>query len=109
MKRVNGKTLILWIMTLVLCVTTCMPAFASVGDRTLFHKPSEDGSYYSDSIAGVFQLKDGLCIIAGEWDKTIWKYATPQSEPEVFEMKRALSAPPGWRSARRGGSRSGAD
>ena len=88
MKRLNGKTLILWIMTLVLCVTTCMPAFASVGDRTLFHKPSEDGSYYSDSIAGVFQLKDGLCIIAGEWDKTIWKYATPQSEPEVFEMKR---------------------
>ncbi len=86
MKRLNGRKIVLWIMTLVLCVTTCMPAFASVGDRTLYKTGSDDGTSY-ESIVGAFQLKDGFCIISGSWEYTIQKYATPQSEPETFVTK----------------------
>ena len=86
MKRLNGRKMILWIMTLVLCVTTCMPAFASVGDRTLYQMETVDGSY-SESISGAFKLKDGFCVITGNWDYTIKKFATPQSEPETFVTK----------------------
>lgn len=75
--------MILWIMTLVLCVTTCMPAFASAGDRTLI-RGSRNGS--SDvSIYGIYPLEDGFCVVTNESGKeVILKYATLQSEPEKY-------------------------
>ena len=59
MKRLNGRRMILWIMTLVLCVTTCMPAFASVGDRTLIHSNRDTSEV---SIRGIYPLGEGFCI-----------------------------------------------
>ena len=88
MKRLNGKTLILWIMTLVLCVTTCMPAFASVGDRTLLR--GNNSGMVDVYVSGVFPLEDGFClVINGNDGLAFQKYATPQSEPETYKM-------PGW-------------
>ena len=86
MKRQNVKTLFLYILTLVLCVAACVPAFASVGDRTLFHAVGEDGA--SDmSVKGAFPLKDGFCTVVGSWEPVIRKYTTPLGEPEKFEIK----------------------
>ncbi len=82
MKRLNGKRMILWIMTLVLCVTTCMPAFASVGDRTLIHSNRDTSEV---SIRGIYPLGEGFCIVTdGSEGQAILKYATLQSEPEKF-------------------------
>ena len=83
MKRLNGRRMILWIMTLVLCVTTCVPAFASVGDRTLI-RGSRNGSG-DVNIRGILPLGDGFCIITdGMNGQSILKYANIQSEPEKF-------------------------
>ena len=87
MKRLTGKTMFLWVMTLILCVTACAPAFASVGDRTLLHETADNGSYGGANIMGVYRLKDSFCVITREWETTVLKYATPQSEPEKFETK----------------------
>ena len=87
MKRLTGKTMFLWVMTLILCVTACAPAFASVGDRTLLHETADNGSYVGANIMGVYRLKDSFCVITREWETTVLKYATPQSEPEKFETK----------------------
>ena len=82
MKRLNGRRMILWIMTLVLCVTTCMPAFASVGDRTLIHSNRDTSEV---SIRGIYPLGEGFCIVTdGSEGQAILKYATLQSEPEKF-------------------------
>ena len=91
MKRLNGKKMILWIMTLILCVTTCAPAFASVGDRTLLHVVSEDSSYERDNIKGVFRLKDGFCIITSNWvDTKIQKFTALDSEPEIYQWTQTF-------------------
>ena len=82
MKRLNGRRMILWIMTLVLCVTTCMPAFASVGDRTLIHSNRDTSEV---SIRGIYPLGEGFCIVTdGSEGQAILKYATLQSEPEKY-------------------------
>ena len=82
MKRLNGRSMILWIMTLVLCVTTCMPAFASVGDRTLIHSNRDTSEV---SIRGIYPLGEGFCIVTdGSEGQAILKYATLQSEPEKY-------------------------
>ena len=82
MKRLNGRKMILWIMTLVLCVTTCMPAFASVGDRTLIRGNRNSGDI---DIRGIYPLGDGFCIVTeGSEGQAILKYENLQSEPEKF-------------------------
>ena len=82
MKRLNGRRMILWIMTLVLCVTTCMPAFASVGDRTLIHSNRDTSEV---NIRGIYPLGEGFCIVTdGSEGQAILKYATLQSEPEKY-------------------------
>ena len=82
MKRLNGRRMILWVMTLVLCVTTCMPAFASVGDRTLIHSNRDTSEV---NIRGIYPLGEGFCIVTdGSEGQAILKYATLQSEPEKY-------------------------
>lgn len=85
MKRLNGRKIVLWIMTLVLCVTTCMPAFASVGDRTLIRGSSNGPA--ENNVRDILPLGDGFCIITdGPNGQSILKYADVQSEPEKFVM-----------------------
>ena len=88
MKRLNGKTMILWILTAILCVTSCAPAFASVGDRVLIRNSNSEGDT-SIWIEGVHRMGDGFCVITNEkQDTVVLRYANAQSEPERFVMER---------------------
>ena len=61
MNRQIIKKLILCLMTVILCVTTCAPAFASKGDRTLMHFSDEEQA--NDCyINSAFRMGDGFCI-----------------------------------------------
>ncbi len=80
----NGKKLILWFLSLVLCITSCAPAFASVGDRILIHNNSVDG-YVSDYIQDVLPCGNGFCIISRTDDgQNLTRYADAKAEPEKF-------------------------
>ena len=66
MNRQIIKKLILCLMTVILCVTTCAPAFASKGDRTLMHFSDEESACISmkNELRKMMELMYGLT----------WKY-----------------------------------
>ena len=87
MNRLNGKRMILWILTLVFCVTACMPAFASVGDRIVIRN-STANEEVNVSVNTVFRIGDGFCVY-GRKDTGYYfsLYADAQAEPETFVME----------------------
>ena len=87
MKKMNGRALFLWMMTLILCMTACAPAFASEGDRTLFHEKGVNGYNYQTSIRSAFRLKDGFCLVCDGEQDGIRVYAAPGSEPVTYRQK----------------------
>ncbi|MBR5959464.1 MAG: carbohydrate ABC transporter substrate-binding protein [Clostridia bacterium] len=96
MNRPNGKKLILWILSLILCVTACAPAFASTGDRVLMRRSdNDDDSFYVRNV-----LPDGeggfYVIVDSYPDQLILKYTDYQSEPEKFVKKRQEEEQRNW-------------
>ncbi len=88
MNQLNGKTIILWIMALILCVTACWPAFASAGDRVIFRSKTGDDGMSEDWIDSVWKAGDGIYVVIRGNDDTVLAYRDLQSEPERFTMKR---------------------
>ena len=83
----NGKKLVLWILSLILCVTACAPAFASAGDRVLLRRNNDDDNFY---ISGVLPYGDGgfYVLIENYPNTTIKRYTDYLSEPETFVKTR---------------------
>ena len=95
MNRQIIKKLILCLMTVILCVTTCAPAFASKGDRTLMHFSDEEQA--NDCyINSAFRMGDGFCIYYREGSmnpkQIILRYADAKAEPEKFILQDNMSA-----------------
>ena len=61
MNRQNIRKMILCLMTVILCVTTCAPAFASTGDRILMRFSAAEQAE-QNYIQGVFPMEEGFCI-----------------------------------------------
>lgn len=79
------RKLILWMTALILLVTACVPAFASVGDRVLMHESSlaDVGTMY---VEDVLPCGNGLYLIVNDQrSKTVRRYADLQAEPEEYE------------------------
>ena len=89
MNRQYIKTLILCLLSVILCVTTCVPAFASVGDRTLMHFSAEEQG--QNNITSVLPMGDGFCVYyrtgSSSDDEMILRYADAKAEPEKFSLK----------------------
>ena len=95
MNRQIIKKMILCLMTVILCVTTCAPAFASKGDRTLMHFSDEEQA--NDCyINSAFRMGDGFCIYYREGSmnpkQIILRYADAKAEPEKFILQDDMSA-----------------
>ena len=88
MKQLNGKTIILWIMALILCVTACGPAFASAGDKVIYRSKAGDDGMTEDWIDSVWKAGDGIYVVIRGNEDTVLAYKDLQSEPERFSMKR---------------------
>lgn len=86
MRRLNGKRFILGLMALILCVTACVPAFASVGDRILVRETTLDG-YLPMTVRKVVPCGDGFIVIKySDTDMNVERYADVKAEPEVFVL-----------------------
>ena len=59
MIRLNGKKVILLFLVAALCVTACVPAFASVGDRILMRYSTTDGYGMDETVQTVVRAGDG--------------------------------------------------
>ena len=92
MNRQHIKTMILCLLSVILCVTTCAPAFASTGDRTLLRFSAEEqvNNNYIDS---VYLMGDSFCVFyreGGSLDSAvILRYADAKAEPEKFILQRS--------------------
>ncbi len=86
MKKLNAKTVILWILAMILCITTCAPAFASTGDRVLLRMKNNEQGWSEDSIRMVWNSPEGICVMTG-WDMKVMRFKDSESEPETFERK----------------------
>ncbi len=95
MNRQNIKKMILCLMTVILCVTTCVPAFASIGDRTLLHFTGEEAAN-DIYIEGASRMGDGFYIWYREGSMNqqhiILRYADAKAEPEKFILQDDMSA-----------------
>ena len=89
MKKLNTKKVILWILAVILCVTTCMPAFASTGDRVVYRtKSNADGSFEMDiGLRGAWKTGDGFCVLLRGTETKILRYNDIQGEPETFVLE----------------------
>ena len=82
----KGKKLVLCILSLILCITACAPAFASTGDRVLLRRASEDENFYIRSVLPYGE--GGFYVFVDNYpDQTIMRYADYQAEPETFVKK----------------------
>ena len=73
----------LWITALLLLVLTCVPAFASVGDRVLF-RASSDG-YSETGILNLLPCGDGFIIAVRENNRPeLVLYTDIKAQPESF-------------------------
>ena len=84
MIRLNGKKVILLFLAAALCVTACVPAFASVGDRILMRYSTTDGYGMDETIQTVVRAGDGICVVLrGQDGKKFLVYKEPKGEPET--------------------------
>ena len=92
MNRQHIKTMILCLLSVILCVTTCAPAFASTGDRNLLRFSAEERAN-ENYIEGVYPMGDGFCVFyreGGSFDSAvILRYADAKAEPEKFILQRS--------------------
>lgn len=82
MMNLKGKKLVLCILSLILCVTACAPAFASTGDRVVIRRAEDESGY----IQRVLPYGDGgFYIFVQEYPNLIVKrFADYKAEPEEF-------------------------
>lgn len=86
MMNPNGKKLILWFLSLILCITACAPAFASTGDRVLLRRSDDESSFYIRSVLPYGE--GGFCVFIENYpDQIVMRYTDYQAEPEKFEKK----------------------
>ena len=85
MKKPIIKTTFLWIMTMILCVTTCATAFASAGDRTLKHYSASDST---GSVNNVYKTSGGFCADIEDMNgRMLLLFKDFQAEPEKYEIQ----------------------
>lgn len=88
MIRLNGKKVILLLLAVTLCVTACVPAFASVGDRILKRYSTTDGYGMDETIQTVVRAGDGICIvIRGNEGRQFLVYKDLKGEPETYTVQ----------------------
>ena len=86
MMNPNGKKLILWFLSLILCITACAPAFASTGDRVLLRRSDDESSFYIRSVLPYGE--GGFCVFIENYpDQIVMRYTDYQAEPEKFVKK----------------------
>lgn len=89
MKKLNVKSVILWTLAMILCVTACGPAFAAAGDRVVYRLKAEDDGMNSASIGGAWRIGDGFCVqVREDGQEKILRYKDRQSEPETFVLEQ---------------------
>ena len=82
------KKLALWMTALVILTMTCLPAFASVGDRVLMHE-SMLADFGTMTVEDVLPCGNGLYLIVNDLNtKTVKRYADVHAEPEEYELDR---------------------
>ena len=90
MNRQNIRKMILCLMTVILCVTTCAPAFASTGDRILMRFSAAEQAE-QNYIQGVFPMEEGFCIYyqsgSTNQKQILVRYADAKAEPEKFVLQ----------------------
>ena len=87
MIRLNGKKVILLFLAVTLCVTACVPAFASVGDRILMRYSTTDGYGMDETVQTVVRAGDGICVVLrGQDGRKFLVYKDPKGEPETYTM-----------------------
>ena len=87
MIRLNGKKVILLFLAAALCVTACVPAFASVGDRILMRYSTADGYGMDETVQTVVRAGDGICVVLrGQDGRKFLVYKDPKGEPETYTM-----------------------
>lgn len=87
MRKPSGKRFILGLMALILCVTMCVPVFASKGDRVLYRNITSSG-YEETKILNLFPYGDGFVIVMQKGNgQDILRYANITAEPETFIWK----------------------
>ena len=87
MMKNNTRGILLFVLALTLCVAACVPAFASVGDRTLKRIDTSNG-YWSSTIQNVFTTEEGVYILSQEdYDLNILFYPDITAEPEIYTFK----------------------
>ena len=90
MRILNAKKMTLWILAVILCVTTCAPAFASTGDRTVLYLKSDDESMFQ-AINFAYRIGDGFGIGVNGIQQKVLVYREIGGEPEEYVMER-----PAW-------------
>ena len=94
MIRLNGKKAVLMLLAVALCVTACVPAFASVGDRILIRYTNTDG-YINENIETVVRAGDGICVEVRTQDGYKFVlFKDLKGEPETFELERNQASNP---------------
>ena len=95
MMNPNGKKLVLWFLSLILCITACAPAFASTGDRVLIRRGDEQESFYIRSV--IPYGENGFCAFVDNYpDQTVMRYTDYQAEPEKFVKKMNEEEQKNW-------------
>ena len=83
MMSFKGKKLVLCILSLILCVTTCAPAFASAGDRVLLRRDETDSGFYIRSVLPYGE--NGFCaFVQHDRVEDALVYTDYKAEPETF-------------------------
>ena len=83
------RKLILWMTALVLLTMTCLPAFASEGDRVLIRLENGGEDEEENTIETVLPSGNGFCIVTNSTgDYSILRYADRGAAPERFDLDR---------------------
>ena len=79
----KGKKLVLCILSLILCVTACAPAFASTGDRVLLRRSDDNDNFYIRSVLPYGE--SGFCVFVDNYpEMTVYRFTDYTAEPEKF-------------------------
>lgn len=91
----KGKKLILCILSLILSITACAPAFASTGDRVLLRRASEDENLYIRNVLPYGE--DGFCVFIDNYpEQTVLRYTDFKVEPEKFVKRMYEEEKKNW-------------
>ncbi len=84
MRKLSGRMLILWALSVILCVVACAPAFASVGDRVLVRIQDGDND---TRILNLLPYGDGFILsVRKNNNPELMLYPDAKAQPETFVL-----------------------